>query len=147
MNSKNDAKATLGKEERRMFALTSSAFVNGGTIPDKFVEDSLISPPIKWENSPKGTECFFLIMTDQDIPQQYRENLGRGFVHWIASIPGSVSELPGGASPGNMPSGSGEYKTDYVTFSTPGYGSHYGGPWPPDIACNRSPRKRTVRSG
>jgi phosphatidylethanolamine-binding protein (PEBP) family uncharacterized protein len=31
-----------------------------------------------------------------------------------------------------MPSGSREFKTDFVTFGMPGYGSHYGGPWPPD---------------
>ena len=33
-----------------------------------------------------------------------------------------------------MPSGSNEFKTDFVTFSMPGYGSHYGGPWPPDAS-------------
>ena len=68
------------KEEKEMFTLTSSAFENGGIIPDKNVEDSLVSPPLKWENAPEGTECFFLVMTDQDIPGQYRENLGKGFV-------------------------------------------------------------------
>jgi Raf kinase inhibitor-like YbhB/YbcL family protein len=117
-----------------MFSLTSSAFENGGVIPDKYVEESLISPPLEWENAPEGTECFFLFLTDQDIPGQYRENLGRGFVHWIACIPNTISELSEGASPGNMPSGSKEFKTDFVTFSMPGYGSHYGGPWPPDAS-------------
>jgi len=117
-----------------MFTLTSSAFNNGGVIPDKYVEDSVISPPLEWKNAPEGTECFFLFLTDQDIPGQYRENLGRGFIHWIACIPNSISELSEGASPGNMPSGSKEFKTDFVTFSMPGYGSHYGGPWPPDAS-------------
>lgn len=115
-----------------MFTLTSSAFKDGGIIPDKYVEDRVVSPPLQWENAPKGTACFFLVMTDQDIPGQYRQNLGRGFVHWIACIPGSILKLPEGASPGKMPSGSKEFKTDFVTFSMPGYGSHYGGPWPPD---------------
>ncbi|MGD8985581.1 MAG: YbhB/YbcL family Raf kinase inhibitor-like protein, partial [Desulfobacteraceae bacterium] len=117
-----------------MFTLSSSAFEDGGTIPDKYVEDSLISPPLKWVDPPDGTQCFFLVMTDQDIPEQYRENLGRGFIHWIACIPASVSELAEGASPGNMPAGSKEFKTDYVTFAAPGYSNHYGGPWPPDAA-------------
>ena len=117
-----------------MFTLTSSAFNNGGVIPDKYVEDSVISPPLEWKNAPEGTECFFLFLTDQDIPGQYRENLGRGFIHWIACIPNSISELSEGASPGNMPSGSKEFKTDFVTFSMPGYGFHYGGPWPPDAS-------------
>jgi ribose transport system ATP-binding protein len=115
-----------------MFTLTSSAFANGGTIPDEYAEDNVVSPPLKWENAPKGTECFFLFITDQDIPGQYRENLGRGFIHWIACVPGTVSGLAEGASPGNMPAGSREFKTDYVTFGMPGYGNHYGGPWPPD---------------
>jgi len=115
-----------------MFTLSSPAFKDGGAIPDKHVEDSMISPPLKWENAPDGTECFLLVMMDQDIPGQYRENLGRGFVHWIACIPGSMSELAEGASPGNMPAGSKEFKTDFVNFSMPGYGNHYGGPWPPD---------------
>ena len=115
-----------------MFTLRSPAFEDGATIPDTYVEDSVISPPLKWENPPAGTECLFLVLLDQDIPGQFRENLNRGFVHWIACIPASVSELPEGASPGNMPSGSVEFKTDFCTFSIPGYGNHYGGPWPPD---------------
>ena len=86
-----------------MFTLSSPAFENGGAIPDKYVEDSIISPPLTWGNTPDGTECFFLVMMDQDIPGQYRENLGRGFIHWIACVPGAVTELAEGASPGNMP--------------------------------------------
>jgi Raf kinase inhibitor-like YbhB/YbcL family protein len=115
-----------------MFTLRSPAFENGGVIPDKNVEDSLVSPPLKWEKAPEGTSCFFLIMTDQDIPGQYRENLGRGFVHWVAYIPATISELLEGASPGNMPAGCKEFRTDFVTLSMRGYGNHYGGPWPPD---------------
>lgn len=115
-----------------MFTLSSSAFHDGDIIPDKYVEDSLISPPLKWENPPDGTECFALVMLDQDIPGQYRENLGRGFVHWIALVPATVSGLAEGASPGKMPSGSVEFKTDFVNFAIPGFGNHYGGPWPPD---------------
>ena len=122
----------IHKEDDKMFTLSSPAFEDGGIIPDKYVEDNIVSPPLKWENAPDGTECFFLVMTDQDIPGQYRENLGRGFVHWIARVPGSVSARGEGASSGNMPAGSKEFKSDYVTFSMPGYGKHYGGPWPPD---------------
>lgn len=117
-----------------MFTLRSPAFEDGATIPDTYVEDSVVSPPLKWENPPAGTECLFLVLLDQDIPGQFRENLNRGFVHWIACIPASVSEFPEGASPGNMPSGSVEFKTDFCTFSIPGYGNHYGGPWPPDAS-------------
>jgi len=115
-----------------MFTLSSPAFQDGGTIPDKHVEDSVLSPPLRWQNAPQGTACFFLVMTDQDIPDMYRQNLGRGFIHWVACLPASVTELGEGASPGKMPTGSKEFKTDFVTFGMPGYGKHYGGPWPPD---------------
>jgi ribose transport system ATP-binding protein len=116
------------------FTLSSSAFENGGPIPDAYVEDRVISPPLKWENIPEGTECFFLAMLDQDIPGEFRGNLGRGFVHWMTLIPGNTSALAEGASPGRMPQGSVEFKTDFVTFGIPGYGNHYGGPWPPDAS-------------
>jgi phosphatidylethanolamine-binding protein (PEBP) family uncharacterized protein len=33
-----------------------------------------------------------------------------------------------------MPNGCKEFKTDFLTFSIPGYGKHYGGPWPPDAS-------------
>jgi Raf kinase inhibitor-like YbhB/YbcL family protein len=124
----------MSKGGGAMFKLTSSAFENGGVIPDKYVEDSVISPPLAWEGVPEGTESFALLMLDPDIPQQYRDNLGRDFIHWIACVPASVSSLPEGASPGNMPAGSVEFNTDFVTFGLPGYGQHYGGPWPPDAA-------------
>lgn len=117
-----------------MFVLNSPAFKNGSTIPDIYVEDSLISPPLTWESPPSGTECFFLVVLDQDIPGQFRENLNRGFVHWITCLPASVNSLPEGASPSNMPKGSVEYGTDFLTFGMPGYARHYGGPWPPDAA-------------
>lgn len=115
-----------------MFSLRSPAFENGDTIPVIYVEDSLISPPLQWENPPVGTEAFFLILLDQDIPGLFRDNLKRGFVHWIACIPSSLTGLPEGASPGKMPNGSVEFGTDFQTFSIPGYDRHYGGPWPPD---------------
>ena len=51
-----------------MFVLTSSAFENGGVIPDKYVEDSLISPPLEWKNAPEGTECFFPIFDGSGYP-------------------------------------------------------------------------------
>ena len=117
-----------------MFTLSSPAFEDGSVIPDNYVEDRLVSPPLTWENPPAGTECFAIVMLDQDIPGEYRKNLGRGFVHWMALVPATVSELAEGASPENMPPGSIQFKSDFVNFAIPGYGNHYGGPWPPDAS-------------
>ena len=117
-----------------MFTLRSSAFPEGGMIPAKYAESSLISPPLTWGEIPKGTKSLALAVTDPDVPERF--NFPRVFVHWmIYNIPASVTNLPEGASPGgNLPSGTKELNTDFVTFGIPGYANHYGGPWPPDAA-------------
>jgi len=117
-----------------MFALKSEAFENGGIMPDKFAEKSNISPPLSWENPPEGTKSFALAMTDPDVPAQF--NFPRNFFHWmIFNIPASETGLPEGVSPGGtLPAGARELNSDFVTFQMPGYGNHYGGPWPPNAA-------------
>ena len=117
-----------------MFTLKASAFTEGGTIPEKYAEESLISPSLSWENIPKGTKSFALAVTDPDVPEQF--NFPRVFVHWmIYNIPASATSLSEGASPGgSLPTGTKELNTDFVTFEMPGYANHYGGPWPPDSA-------------
>jgi Raf kinase inhibitor-like YbhB/YbcL family protein len=117
-----------------MFTLKSTAFEESGTIPEKHAEKSNISPPLSWENAPKGTKGFALAVTDPDLPEQF--NFPRNFIHWaVYNIPASVSSIPEGASPGGeMPAGAKELNSDYVTFQIPGYSNHYGGPWPPDAS-------------
>jgi hypothetical protein len=59
------------------FSLTSSAFDNGGTIPQKFTADGTdISPALKWSDPPAGTKSFALIMDDPDAPPGT-------WVHWV----------------------------------------------------------------
>lgn len=115
-----------------MFVLKSQAFEEGEKIPGKFCEDQVKSPPLRWVGVPSGTKSFALTMTDPDLPAAF--NFPRVFYHWIAyDIPASATGLDEGASPGgNLPAGTKELNTDYVTFGIPGYGAHYGGPWPPD---------------
>ena len=117
-----------------MFTLKSEAFENGGIIPEKHAEKSNISPPLSWEDPPEGTKSFALIVTDPDVPAQF--NFPRNFFHWmIFNIPASETGLPEGVSPGGtLPAGARELNSDFVTFQMPGYGNHYGGPWPPNAA-------------
>ncbi len=70
-------------EER--FAMTSSAFPDGGTIPQKYTCDGQkISPPIQWSGAPQGTRSFVLIMEDINAP-------GGVFTHWVVyDIPSNV---------------------------------------------------------
>ena len=118
-----------------MFALKSSAFANGGTIPEKYAEMNRVSPPLGWEDVPKGTKSFALAVTDPDVPEMLQ--LPRVFVQWmIYNIPASTISLPEGASPGgNLPVGARDLNSDAVTlFKVPGHGKGYTGPWPPDAA-------------
>jgi hypothetical protein len=78
-----------------------------------------VSPQLSWIGAPAGTKSFAITIYDPDAPT------GSGWWHWVAvNIPASVTQLASGASPGKMPAGTIETRTD---FGKPGY----GGPCPP----------------
>ena len=75
--------------------LTSSAFTDGGVIPDKYTQASTttpVSPALSWDNVPAGTASFALIMHDPDVAP----NKGSADVlHWMAfNIPAAARALP-----------------------------------------------------
>ena len=118
-----------------MFTLKSSAFGNEKKIPEKYAEKNRVSPPLSWDNPPKGTKSFALAVTDVDVPAAM--NFPRVFVQWmVCNIPATTKNLPEGASPaGKLPSGAVDLNSDAVTsFKMPGHGKGYTGPWPPDAA-------------
>ncbi len=114
------------------FKIMSPAFADGGLIPDKYVEESRISPPLAWSHCPPGTRSFAVSVTDPDLPEEFE--FPRAFVHWlIYDIPPTELELEEGAGvDGRLPRGARELENDFVTFGIPGYGRGYGAPWPPD---------------
>ena len=78
-----------------------------------------VSPQLSWTGAPVATKSFAITLYDRDAPT------GSGWWHWVAvNIPASVTQLASGASPGKMPAGTIETRTD---FGKPGY----GGPCPP----------------
>lgn len=114
------------------FILSAPDIPQGAVVPDRFVEDSRISPRLVWSGVPEGTRSFALTVTDPDLPAEF--NFPRSFAHWMVhDIPGHLRELVEGASASlAMPAGAAELNSDFVTFRIPGFGRGWGGPWPPD---------------
>jgi hypothetical protein len=111
--------------EAAAFTLTSSAFKNNGTIPEKYSFNAMgctgqnVSPPLEWKNVPAGTKSLALMVHDPDAPT------GSGWWHWVVyNIPADATSLPEGVTAATLPKGAMEGNTD---FGKPGW----GGPCPP----------------
>lgn len=130
------------RPEPMPFSLTSPAFVESGVFPTRFTGDGdNVSPPLEWTGVPPGTQSFTLVLVDPDVPwgqtvPAYGEMPPPGtqpadfFIHWIVTgIPATLTSLPGGASPGNMPAGTLEPMNSFTLFG--GEPNQYGGPAPP----------------
>jgi uncharacterized protein (TIGR00297 family)/Raf kinase inhibitor-like YbhB/YbcL family protein len=100
------------------FQISTTAFSQGKTIPDKFTcEGDNLSPTLSWSKPPAGTKSLALVMDDPDAP-------GGLFIHWV------IYNLP--LEPTQLAEGFG---TPGPVLGTPGknsYGrSEYDGPCPP----------------
>jgi Raf kinase inhibitor-like YbhB/YbcL family protein len=106
--------------------LTSTAFVEGQLIPQKYACDGKdISPPLKWSGAPIGAKSFALIADDPDAP-------AGTWVHWVVyDLPATASELPEDIAKtqfivGNAKQGLNDFKR-----------LGYGGPCPPPGKAHR----------
>jgi hypothetical protein len=99
--------------------LTSTAFQEGATIPQKYTCDGKnLSPQLDWSAAPGQTKSFALIVDDPDAP------VGT-FVHWVVyNLPATLTGLPEGASSGVQ--GANGFRKNA-----------YGGPCPPKGAPHR----------
>jgi len=70
------------------FAITSSAFQDGGDIPKKFTCDGEdVSPALNWSEVPAATKSFALIADDPDAP-------AGTWVHWVIyDLPANLRQL------------------------------------------------------
>ena len=88
-------------------SLTSSAFTDGGVIPDKYTQavPAPVSPPLAWENAPAGTVSYTLILRDPDVAIQKKSD---DVLHWMVfNIPGATHSLPEGMdATAQLPNGS-----------------------------------------
>lgn len=106
------------------FSLTSSAFTDGGAIPNTYANTGQgisgatnASVPLSWTNVPSGTVAYALVMLDTYLDPDS--------VHWmVVNIPVATSSLAAGESASGMPAGSTEITNDYSS-------GLYIGPFPP----------------
>ena len=102
------------------FTLETAAFEPESTIPKKYTCDGPdVSPALRWNEPPQGTESFALIADDPDAP------VGT-WVHWVLfNLPATTRELPEGVPKVKELSGGGlQGTTDFRKIG-------YGGPCPP----------------
>jgi hypothetical protein len=88
--------------------LTSTAFEDGGIIPNKYTmaaEGAPVSPHLTWDYVPDGTVSFALIVHDPDTSLKLTTDQ---VLHWlIFNIPGTARELPEGVpAQAQLPDGS-----------------------------------------
>jgi Raf kinase inhibitor-like YbhB/YbcL family protein len=95
--------------------ITSSAFQEGGTIPEKFSKNGQnVSPELRIEGAPAEAKSLALIVDDPDAPVGL-------FTHWLVwNIDAKTSEVP----EGSVPTGSVQGTNDFP-------GHRYDGPQPP----------------
>ena len=121
-----------GKEHHR-FTLTSPDLASG-KFSNTFVLNGFgctggnVSPELRWENLPPGTQSLALQMYDPDAPT------GSGFWHWaVYNIPPTATGLARGSgnSPVTLPAGAFGGNTDFMDTGVTGVNGNYGGPCPP----------------
>lgn len=102
--------------------ITSSAFSEGGTIPQKYTADGAdVSPPISIGSVPSGTKSLALICDDPDAP-------AGTWVHWVIwNIPPDNTSIPENIPTTNTVDSLGGAKQGATDFGSVGY----GGPSPP----------------
>ena len=95
--------------------ITSSAFQEGGTIPEKFSKNEQnVSPELRIEGAPAEARSLALIVDDPDAPVGL-------FTHWLAwNIDPKTTEI----AEGGPPTGAVQGKNDFGELG-------YGGPQPP----------------
>ncbi len=119
-DEKPAAELKIQEETTMSVQLSSPAFEDGNTIPQKYSCDGDdISPALNWSELPGQTESIALIMDDPDAP------VG-SWIHWVLyDLPGGRTEIPENVpKSGQLPGGGTQGNNSWRR-------SGYGGPCPP----------------
>jgi len=116
----NQSHSKTEGEKKMDIKLRSTAFEEGGMIPEQYTCDSKdISPPLAWESVPDSTKSIALICDDPDAP------MGT-WVHWVLfNLPANIKELTENIPPQEiLANGAKQGTNDFRNIG-------YGGPCPP----------------
>ncbi|MHB8637837.1 MAG: YbhB/YbcL family Raf kinase inhibitor-like protein [Fimbriimonadaceae bacterium] len=104
-----------------LMRLQSTTFAAGKPIPARCTADGAdVSPELRWEASPRGTESFAIILEDPDAPG------ASPFVHWVLfNIPATVTSCAEGATPEGARIGRNDAGTTGYYGPKPPTGTHH----------------------
>src|SRR5689334_23799665 len=102
--------------------MTSSAWEDGGVIPDKYTQAAgatAPSPELKWSQVPPGTQSFVVLMHDPEPVLQKGSKMD--ITHWLIwNIPGTSTGLPEGVQQGELGDGSRQVSLRSNAYMGPG---------------------------
>jgi Raf kinase inhibitor-like YbhB/YbcL family protein len=105
--------------------MTSTAWEDGGVIPDKYTQAAgatAPNPALSWTQVPPGTQSFVLIMNDPEPSVPAKSSKG-DVTHWLAwNIPASSTGLPEGVMAGDLPDGTKQQSLRSNGYMGPGAG-------------------------
>jgi Raf kinase inhibitor-like YbhB/YbcL family protein len=91
--------AVLRGQAQLGMTLSTTAFADGGIIPDKYTEAAgaaAVSPQLSWTHVPDGVVTFVLLEHDPDTSVNKTTT---EILHWMMfNIPGTARELPEGVA-------------------------------------------------
>ena len=107
--------------------MTSSAWEDGGVIPDKYTQaagPTSPSPELKFSQVPMGTQSLVLLMHDPEPVLNKGSKMD--ITHWLVwNIPATSAGLPEGMAQGELPDG-----TRQISLRSTGYMGPGAGPGP-----------------
>jgi len=104
--------------------MTSSAWEDGGVIPDKYTQAAGAtspSPELKWSQVPMGTQSFVLLMHDPEPVLNKGSKMD--ITHWLVwNIPATSTGLPEAMMAGELPDGTRQASLRSTGYMGPGAG-------------------------
>jgi Raf kinase inhibitor-like YbhB/YbcL family protein len=111
-----------GMQRQPPLVMTTTAFEDGGVIPDKFTQAAgadAVSPALSWSQVPEGTQSFVLLMHDPEPVMNRSAKMD--VTHWLVwNIPASSTGLPEGMAQGELADGTRQVSLRANAYMGPG---------------------------